>query len=370
MVGIDRDPEAIDRASRRLARFGDRFRAVHAVYDEIDAVVADVVGAPVQGVLMDLGVSSLQIDETERGFSYAHDAPLDMRMDPTVGLTAADVLNTYDERALTRILRDYGEERFAQRIARAVVRRRDEQPWERSADLVDLVRASIPAATRTTGGNPAKRTFQALRIEVNGELEVLERAVPAAVDVLAVGGRIVVESYHSLEDRIVKRVLAAGATISAPAGLPVVPEQDEPYLRLLTRGPRKRRPGSARRTRGPRPCACGPPSAPARHRRTAARPPAAARRRPATDRPTDRTTRGDDTMSAQRSTAARPLPRPARPAPAPRPSLTALPGGASSGRCARASSSSGRRCRQARSRSRSSWSACRSSVPRSCVLSW
>ncbi|ARK05761.1 16S rRNA (cytosine1402-N4)-methyltransferase [Cellulosimicrobium aquatile] len=236
VVGIDRDPEAIDRASRRLARFGDRFRAVHAVYDEIEDVVADVVGAPVQGVLMDLGVSSLQIDETERGFSYAHDAPLDMRMDPTVGLTAADVLNTYDERALTRILRDYGEERFAQRIARAVVRRREQQPWERSADLVDLVRASIPAATRTTGGNPAKRTFQALRIEVNGELEVLERAVPAAVDVLAVGGRIVVESYHSLEDRIVKRVLAAGATISAPAGLPVVPEQDEPYLRLLTRG--------------------------------------------------------------------------------------------------------------------------------------
>ncbi|WP_353709470.1 16S rRNA (cytosine(1402)-N(4))-methyltransferase RsmH [Cellulosimicrobium sp. ES-005] len=236
VVGIDRDPEAIARASRRLERFGDRFRAVHAVYDEIGEVVADVVGGPVQGVLMDLGVSSLQIDEADRGFSYAHDAPLDMRMDATTGQTAADVLNTYDERALTRILRDYGEERFAQRVARAIVRRREQRPWERSAELVEVVRGAIPAATRTTGGNPAKRTFQALRIEVNGELEVLERAVPAAVDVLAVGGRVVVESYHSLEDRIVKRVLAAGATVSAPPGLPVVPEDDQPYLRLLTRG--------------------------------------------------------------------------------------------------------------------------------------
>lgn len=236
VVGIDRDPEAIARASRRLARFGDRFRAVHAVYDEIGEVVADVVGGPVQGVLMDLGVSSLQIDESERGFSYAQDAPLDMRMDPTTGRTAADVLNTYDERQLTRILREYGEERFAQRVARAIVRRREQEPWSRSGDLVDLVRASIPAATRTTGGNPAKRTFQALRIEVNGELEVLARAVPAAVDALAVGGRIVVESYHSLEDRIVKRALAAGSTVDVPPGLPVVPDEAQPYLRLLTRG--------------------------------------------------------------------------------------------------------------------------------------
>jgi 16S rRNA (cytosine1402-N4)-methyltransferase len=236
VVGIDRDPEAIARATRRLARFGDRFRAVHAVYDEIGDVVADVVGGPAQGVLMDLGVSSLQIDETERGFSYAQDAPLDMRMDPTTGRTAADVLNTYDERELTRILREYGEERFAQRVARAIVRRREQEPWTRSGELVDLVRASIPAATRTTGGNPAKRTFQALRIEVNGELEVLARAVPAAVDVLAVGGRIVVESYHSLEDRIVKRVLAAGSTVDVPPGLPVVPDEAQPYLRLVTRG--------------------------------------------------------------------------------------------------------------------------------------
>ncbi|WP_265523329.1 16S rRNA (cytosine(1402)-N(4))-methyltransferase RsmH [Oerskovia flava] len=236
VVGIDRDPQAIELASRRLDRFGDRFVAVHAVYDEIADVVATLGYPLVQGVLMDLGVSSLQIDERDRGFSYAQDAPLDMRMDPTTGRTAADVLNTEDERSLTRILREYGEERFAQRIARAIVRRRESEPWDRSADLVDLVRACIPAATRKTGGNPAKRTFQALRIEVNGEIEVLERAVPAAVEVLAVGGRIVVESYHSLEDRLVKRELARGATSSAPAGLPVEPETHKPYLRLLTRG--------------------------------------------------------------------------------------------------------------------------------------
>lgn len=236
VIGIDRDTQAIQLASARLARFGDRFTAVHAVYDEIGDVVADQGLDSVQGVLMDLGVSSLQLDEAERGFAYAQDAPLDMRMDATTGQTAADVLNTYDERDLTRILRDYGEERFASKIARSIVRRREERPWTTSAELVDLVRACIPAATRKTGGNPAKRTFQALRIEVNGELEVLERAVPAAIEVLAVDGRIVVESYQSLEDRLVKRSFARGATSSAPPGLPVEPETHKPYLELLTRG--------------------------------------------------------------------------------------------------------------------------------------
>lgn len=236
VVGIDRDPQAIALASERLARFGDRFTAVHAVYDEIGGVVADLGLDGVQGVLMDLGVSSLQLDEVDRGFAYAHDAPLDMRMDPTTGQTAADVLNTYDERELARILREYGEERFAGKIARSIVRIREERPWSTSAELVDLVRACIPAATRRTGGHPAKRTFQALRIEVNGELEVLDRAVPAAVEALAVDGRIVVESYHSLEDRLVKRVLQRGATSSAPPGLPVEPETHKPYLELLTRG--------------------------------------------------------------------------------------------------------------------------------------
>jgi 16S rRNA (cytosine1402-N4)-methyltransferase len=236
VIGIDRDPQALALAGARLARFGDRFTPVHAVYDEITEVVDEHAGGAVQGVLMDLGVSSLQLDEAERGFAYAQDAPLDMRMDSTQELTAADVLNTYDERDLARILREYGEERFAGKIARAVVRRRAEREWDRSGELVDLLRAVIPAATRKTGGHPAKRTFQALRIEVNGELEVLERAVPAAIEALAVDGRIVVESYQSLEDRIVKRAIARGTTSSAPPGLPVEPETHRPYLEALTRG--------------------------------------------------------------------------------------------------------------------------------------
>ncbi|GAA1969705.1 16S rRNA (cytosine(1402)-N(4))-methyltransferase RsmH [Isoptericola halotolerans] len=239
VVGIDRDPQALELASARLARFGDRFMPVHAVYDDVADVAAEHAGSDdglVQAVLMDLGVSSLQLDEAGRGFAYAQDAPLDMRMDQSRGLTAADVLNTYEERELARILRVYGEERFAPRVARALVRRRDERPWERTAELAEVVRAAIPAAARKTGGNPSKRTFQALRIEVNGELEVLERAVPAAIESLAVGGRIVVESYHSLEDRIVKRAIARGLTSSAPAGLPVEPETHRPYLEALTRG--------------------------------------------------------------------------------------------------------------------------------------
>ncbi|MEZ0449450.1 16S rRNA (cytosine(1402)-N(4))-methyltransferase RsmH [Cellulomonas sp. ICMP 17802] len=236
VVGLDRDTQALDLAGRRLAPFGDRFTGVHAIYDEINDVL-DRLGIPaVQGVLMDLGVSSLQLDERERGFSYSADAPLDMRMDATTGQTAADVLNTYDERELARILRVYGEERFAPRIARAIVAQRQRRPLERTGELVSIVRANIPAATRKTGGNPAKRTFQALRIEVNGEIEVLERALPQSIEALAVGGRIVVESYHSLEDRAVKRALAVGATSSAPPDLPVEPESHAPFLRLVTRG--------------------------------------------------------------------------------------------------------------------------------------
>ncbi|MEV7973101.1 16S rRNA (cytosine(1402)-N(4))-methyltransferase RsmH [Cellulomonas sp. NPDC089187] len=236
VIGIDRDPQALELASARLARFGDRFTPVHAVYDEIPDVL-DELGLPgVHGVLMDLGVSSLQLDEAERGFAYAQDAPLDMRMDPTRGRTAADVLAEYDEAELVRILREYGEERFAGRIARRIVQSRQTTPIQRSGELVDLIRASIPAAARQKGGNPAKRTFQALRIEVNDELAVLGRAVPAAVEALLVGGRIAVESYHSLEDRLVKRSFAAGAVTSAPPDLPVIPEDHAPYLRLLTRG--------------------------------------------------------------------------------------------------------------------------------------
>ena len=236
LVGLDRDPHALDLARGRLAPFGERVRLVHAVYDAIPQVLADLGIPAVHGVLFDLGVSSLQLDEVDRGFAYAVDAPLDMRMDPATSVTAADVVNTYDVDELTRVLRNYGEERFAAQIARAIVRERSRQPFTTSARLVDVVRASVPAAARRVGGHPAKRTFQALRIEVNGELDVLGRAVPAAVDALAVGGRIVVLAYHSLEDRIVKRVLGAGASSSAPPDLPVELPEHAPKLRLLTRG--------------------------------------------------------------------------------------------------------------------------------------
>ena len=236
VVGIDRDPQAIALATARLAPFGDRFKAHHAEYDDIAGALALAGAKLADGILLDLGVSSLQIDEAERGFSYAQDAPLDMRMNPEDDVTAADLLREADERELARIFREYGEERFAPRIAKAIVRRRATSPVERSSDLVELVRAAIPAAARVKGGNPAKRTFQALRIAVNRELEVLERALPRAIEATGVGGRVVVMSYHSLEDRLVKHALAAGAESSAPVGLPVIPEDDAPYLRLLIRG--------------------------------------------------------------------------------------------------------------------------------------
>ena len=236
VVGVDRDPEALERAGARLAGFGDRFTAVHAVYDEVPDVLGGLGLRAVDGILFVLGVSSLQLDERERGFAYAYDAPLDMRMDQTAELTAREVVNTYPQAELARILRDYGEERFAGRVAAAIVAERSRAPLETTGPLAELVRSAIPAATRRTGGHPAKRAFQALRIEVNAELAVLERAVPAAADRLAPDGRIAVLSYHSLEDRLVKRVLAAGAGSTAPPGLPFAPPGTEPLLELLTRG--------------------------------------------------------------------------------------------------------------------------------------
>ncbi|MCP2256957.1 16S rRNA (cytosine1402-N4)-methyltransferase [Streptoalloteichus tenebrarius] len=236
VVGLDRDPHALELSARRLAPFGDRARLVHAVYDELPSALADLGIPEVRGVLFDLGVSSMQLDEAERGFAYAQDAPLDMRMDPTRGITAAEVLNSYSAAELTRILRDYGEERFASRIAAAIVRERQKEPFRDSARLVRLLYDVVPAASQRTGGHPAKRTFQALRIEVNGELEVLRRALPAALDALAVGGRIVVLSYHSLEDRMVKRALAERSTSRTPPGLPVELPGHGPQFRLLVRG--------------------------------------------------------------------------------------------------------------------------------------
>lgn len=236
VIGVDRDEQALALAGKRLSRFGDRFLGVHAVYDEIADVVEAHTDGVAHGILFDLGVSSLQLDEPDRGFAYRHDAPLDMRMDQSSGITAAEVLNTYSHGDLARILKTYGEERFAGRIASAILREREKEPFTTSARLVEVLRAAIPAASQRTGGHPAKRTFQALRIEVNAELSVWERAIDAAIDVLAEGGRIAVLSYHSLEDRITKQAFARGATSRTPAGMPVeLPELDA-YLRLLTRG--------------------------------------------------------------------------------------------------------------------------------------
>jgi 16S rRNA (cytosine1402-N4)-methyltransferase len=250
LVGLDRDPHALSHARERLSRFGSRAQLVQAVYDELVEVLERLGHERVDGVLFDLGVSSLQLDTGERGFSYARDTPLDMRMDPGGGTTAADVVNRYDRDQLARVLREYGEERFASRIAAAIVRERQREPLTSTARLAEVVRDAIPAATRRTGGHPAKRTFQALRIEVNGELAALTAALPLAVDALWPGGRLVVLSYHSLEDRITKRVLASGARSSAPIGLPVEPPGTGPTLRLLTRGAEQ--PSEAEVTANPR----------------------------------------------------------------------------------------------------------------------
>lgn len=239
VVGVDRDPHALERSRERLAGFGDRVAFAHAVYDEIPEVLASLGHPEAAAVLFDLGVSSMQLDLRERGFAYAEDAPLDMRMDDTTGPTAADVLNEYSAADLARVLRTYGEERYARRIADAVVRERARRPFDRSARLVELLREAIPAPARRTGGHPAKRTFQALRMEVNDELGVLRRALPAAVDAIGVGGRVVVMSYHSLEDRLTKQVFAEVTRSEVPPDLPFVPEGSEPAYRLVTRGAEK-----------------------------------------------------------------------------------------------------------------------------------
>jgi 16S rRNA (cytosine1402-N4)-methyltransferase len=236
LIGLDRDPQAIEMASARLARHGDRVHFVNTTYDHIAEAVHDLGFKHVDGVLMDLGVSSLQLDEEDRGFAYSRDAPLDMRMSKGTGTTAADVLNTYSHGDLARILSTYGEERFAGKIASAVLREREKEPFTNSGRLVELLYNVVPAASRRTGGHPAKRTFQALRIEVNGELESLRLALPAALGVLGMGGRIVVESYQSLEDRMVKQAFAELAKSRTPPGLPVELPGHGPGLKLVTKG--------------------------------------------------------------------------------------------------------------------------------------
>lgn len=236
LIGIDRDKQALQLAGERLAGFKDRIDLVHAVYDDILGVVQRVGFAGVDGVLFDLGVSSLQLDERDRGFAYSYDAPLDMRMDTSTGQTAADVVNRYAEQELYRLIKSWGEEKFAGRIASAIVAARQQGPLVRTGELVDVIRTVVPAGAARTGGHPAKRTFQALRIEVNEELSVLETAVPAAIGVLNLGGRIIAMSYHSLEDKLVKRAFVAGSTSSAPPGFPVELEEHKAYLKTLTRG--------------------------------------------------------------------------------------------------------------------------------------
>ena len=235
VVALDRDSEAIRLASQRLQTFSDRLRIVQTVNDGITDAVTGLGYLTVDAVLFDLGVSSLQLDRVERGFSYSKDAPLDMRMDPTSELTAETVIADYSEDELRRIFLDYGEEKLAARYARAIVRARSAEPIVRSAQLVAVLQDATPAALQRAG-HPAKRVFQALRIEVNHELDVLERAVPRAVDLLRVGGRIAVMSFQSLEDRIVKRALQARAVSTAPPGLPVELPEHRPELKLLTRG--------------------------------------------------------------------------------------------------------------------------------------
>ena len=233
IIGIDRDPIAIERAKQRLGELASRVEFVNETYDQIETVLA---GRKVNGVLLDLGVSSIQLDEASRGFSYAQDAPLDMRMNATDSLTAADILNTYEVKDLTYILGTYGEEKFAKRIAQELVKGRTDKPWSSTFELVELIKDVIPAPARRTGGNPAKRTFQALRIAVNNELQILERAIPQAMAALVVGGRILVLSYHSLEDRIIKNAFKEQSSIiDALPGLPILLSKSIAPFELVNR---------------------------------------------------------------------------------------------------------------------------------------
>ncbi|MEN9748872.1 MAG: hypothetical protein RLZZ603_1564 [Actinomycetota bacterium] len=236
LVGIDRDTNALRLAGERLARFSNRIHLVHAVYNEVAEVVEDLGFDGVDAILLDLGVSSMQLDEADRGFAYSYDAPLDMRMDTTRGITAAEVVNEYSEAELARIFKEFGEERYAKPVAKAIVAARATAPFTSSAALTALIAKVIPFIPGKSTGHPAKRVFQALRIEVNGELEVLSETMPAAISALKVGGRILVLAYQSLEDRIVKQAFAKGATSSAPLDLPIELPEHAPYLRLVVKG--------------------------------------------------------------------------------------------------------------------------------------
>ena len=236
LIGIDRDLDAIVKAKNRLAKFENRAKLNHAIFDEITDVVNSFGIEKVDGILFDLGVSSMQLDQSDRGFSYSQDAPLDMRMDRSTGITASEIVNTYAPGELVRILRTYGEEKFATRIVENIVKERAKAPLNSTAQLATLVKESIPAATRRTGGNPAKRTFQALRIETNDELGAVNRAIPQALELLKVGGRLVVMSFQSLEDRIVKEIFTQATTSGTPRDLPVDLPEFAAKFALVVRG--------------------------------------------------------------------------------------------------------------------------------------
>lgn len=238
LIGIDRDKDAIAKASARLSQFGNRVHIVHSVFNRFDEVVKSFGFEQIDAALFDLGVSSMQLDVAERGFSYSQDAPLDMRMDQSEGITAAEIVNSWSHSELTKIFRVYGEERFASRIADFIVRERESAPITSTSQLADLIKRAIPAAARRTGGNPAKRTFQALRIAVNNELEVIESAIPQALNLLKIGGRLVVLSFQSLEDRIVKEAFTQVTQSTSPRDLPIELPGHQAKFKLIAKGER------------------------------------------------------------------------------------------------------------------------------------
>lgn len=238
LIGIDRDTDALAAAEKRLAGYACRKLFVHGNYDKIVQILRENGIEGIDGALLDLGVSSFQLDNPNRGFSYMNDAPLDMRMDRSECLTAVDVVNKYSEAELTRMIREYGEERWASRIAAFIVRKRREKPLTTTYELVDVIKAAIPAGARREGHHPAKKTFQAIRIEVNDELGGLRRALDGFIDALVPGGRLCVISFHSLEDRIVKETFAGKENpCTCPKNIPVCVCGKKPEIRRITKKP-------------------------------------------------------------------------------------------------------------------------------------
>ncbi|MBH1941360.1 16S rRNA (cytosine(1402)-N(4))-methyltransferase RsmH [Mobilitalea sibirica] len=238
LIGIDQDEAAIQAAKDRLSDFRDKVTIVRSNYSEMGEVLKELGIPKVNGILLDLGVSSYQLDTPERGFSYKEDAPLDMRMDTRASITAKDIINNYSEMELYRIIRDYGEDKFAKNIAKHIVRMREEKPLETTFELTEAVKAAIPMKLRINTGHPAKRTFQAIRIELNKELDVLKDTLQDMIDLLSPGGRLCIITFHSLEDRIVKSIFKTNENpCICPPGFPVCVCGKEPSGKVITRKP-------------------------------------------------------------------------------------------------------------------------------------